>query len=400
MYDYAIVGGGIVGLATAAELLARKPGAKLLLLEKESTWAAHQSGRNSGVIHSGIYYKPGSLKATLGREGNRSMAAFCREHGIAHEICGKLIVATSDDEIPRLNSLADRGRENGIEIRRVTPAEAREVEPNVRCVSALFVPSTGIADYVGVCDRLAAIARERGGDLRLGSKLVSIVHDGATRTLRTTTGDFQTRFLITCAGLHSDRVALLDGSEPGARVIPFRGEYYELVPGKRHLVRGLVYPVPDPRFPFLGVHLTKAVDGSVHAGPNAVLAFSREGYDKLDVNLRDLGEILGYSGFRHIAAKFWRDGASEMARSFSKARFTKSVQVMLPSITEADLVPAKPGVRAQVVTPEGAIVDDFLIVRGEGSLHVCNAPSPAATASLEVAKAICDRIEDDAPHHG
>jgi L-2-hydroxyglutarate oxidase len=396
MYDFAIVGGGIVGLATAAELLARHPGAKLLLVEKEATWAAHQSGRNSGVIHSGIYYKPGSLKATLGREGNRSMAAFCREHGIAHEICGKLIVATTDDEIPRLNSLADRGRENGIEVRRVTHQEAKEIEPNVRCVAALVVPSTGIADYIGVCDRLAAIARERGGDLRLGSKLLSISNDGSTRTLRTTAGDFETRFLISCAGLHSDRVTLLDGADPGARVIPFRGEYYELVPGKRHLVRGLVYPVPDPRFPFLGVHLTKAVDGSVHAGPNAVLAFAREGYGKLDVNLRDLEEILGYAGFWQIAAKFWKDGASEMARSFSKARFTKSVQAMLPSVTEEDLVPAKPGVRAQVVTPDGAIVDDFLIVRGEGSLHVCNAPSPAATASLEIAKAVCDRIESRA----
>jgi len=393
MYDFAIVGGGIVGLATATELLARHPGAKLLLIEKESTWAAHQSGRNSGVIHSGIYYKPGSLKAKLGREGNRSMAAFCREHGIAHEICGKLIVATAEDEVPRLNSLADRGRENGIEVRRVTTAEARDIEPNVRCAAALVVPSTGIADYVGVCNRLAAIARERGGDLRLGTKLLAVSRSAGARTLKTNEGDFETRFLISCAGLHSDRVALLDGSDPGARVIPFRGEYYELVPEKRHLVRGLVYPVPDPRFPFLGVHLTKAVDGSVHAGPNAVLAFAREGYDKLDVNLRDLGEILAYSGFRQIAAKFWRDGASEMARSFSKARFTKSVQVMLPSIGEADLVPAKPGVRAQVVTPEGDIVDDFLIVRGEGSLHVCNAPSPAATASLEIAKAVCDRIE-------
>lgn len=395
MYDFAIVGGGIVGLATASELLARHPGAKLLLIEKESTWAAHQSGRNSGVIHSGIYYKPGSLKAKLGRDGNLSMAAFCREHGIAHEICGKLIVASTDEEIPRLNSLADRGRENGIEVRRVTRTEAKEIEPNVRCVAALVVPSTGIADYVGVCNRLAAIARERGGDLRLDTKLLSIAHDGGTRTLKTTTADFETRFLVSCAGLHSDRVALLDGSDPGARVIPFRGEYYELVPGKRHLVRGLVYPVPDPRFPFLGVHLTKTVDGGVHAGPNAVLAFAREGYDKLDVNLRDLGEILGYAGFRQIAAKFWRDGASEMARSFSKARFTKSVQTMLPSVTEDDLVPAKPGVRAQVVTPEGAIVDDFLMVRGEGSLHVCNAPSPAATASLEIAKAVCDRIESE-----
>ncbi|MGK2857820.1 MAG: L-2-hydroxyglutarate oxidase [Thermoanaerobaculia bacterium] len=393
MYDFAIVGGGIVGLATARELLLRHPGKRLLLLEKEATWAAHQSGRNSGVIHSGIYYKPGSLKAKLGREGNRSMAAFCREHGIAHEICGKLVVATTDEEVPRLNALGDRGRENGVEVRRVTAKEAREIEPNIRCVSALIVPSTGIADYAGVCNRLADLARERGGDLRLGAKLVGIVNDGTTRTLKTSAGDFQTRFLISCAGLHSDRVTLLDGGDPGARVVPFRGEYYEFVPEKRHLVRGLVYPVPDPRFPFLGVHLTKAVDGSVHAGPNAVLAFAREGYGKLDVNLRDLAGILGYPGFWHIAAKFWHDGASEMARSFSKARFTKSVQAMLPSILEEDLVPATPGVRAQVITPEGAIVDDFLIVRGEGSLHVCNAPSPAATASLEIAKAICDRIE-------
>lgn len=393
MYDFAIVGGGIVGLATAAELLARRPGAKLLLVEKETTWAAHQSGRNSGVIHSGIYYKPGSLKAKLGREGNRSMAAFCREQSIAHEICGKLIVATSDEEIPRLDALAARGRENGIDARLVTAAEAREIEPNVRCVSALVVPSTGIADYPGVCERLAAIARDRGGDLRLGAKLLSISRSGATRRLATTAGEFETRFLVSCAGLHSDRVTRLDGADPRARVVPFRGEYYELVPEKRHLVRGLVYPVPDPRFPFLGVHLTKTVDGGVHAGPNAVLAFAREGYGKLDVSPRDLAGILRYPGFWRIAAKFWRDGASEMARSFSKARFTRSVRAMLPSIAEADLVPAKPGIRAQVITPDGAIVDDFLIVRGEGSLHVCNAPSPAATASLEIAKAVCDRME-------
>ncbi len=393
MYDYAIVGGGIVGLATACELLARHPGSKLLLIEKETTWAAHQSGRNSGVIHSGIYYKPGSLKAKLGREGNRSMAAFCRAHGIAHEICGKLVVATSMEEIPRLNALGDRGRENGIEVRRVTPAEAKEIEPNIRCVGALVVPSTGIADYVGVCEKLAEIARERGGDLRLGTRLLSVSRQGALKQLKTSAGDFDCRVLVTCAGLHSDRVARLDGADPGARVVPFRGEYYELVPDKRHLVRNLVYPVPDPRFPFLGVHLTKAVDGSVHAGPNAVLAFAREGYGKLDINVRDLAEILGYSGFWKIAAKFWKDGVSEMARSFSKARFTRSVQAMLPEITANDLMPAKPGVRAQVVAPDGAIVDDFLIVRGEGSLHVCNAPSPAATASLEIAKAVCDRIE-------
>lgn len=392
MYDFAIVGGGIVGLATARELLLRHPGAKLLLLEKESAWAAHQSGRNSGVIHSGIYYKPGSLKAKLGREGNRSMAAFCREHGIAHEICGKLVVATTDEEVPRLNALGDRGRENGIEVSRITPAEAKEIEPNIRCVAALVVPSTGIADYTGVCDRLAAIARELGGDLRLGTRLLSVSHEGAVRRLHTSAGDFECKLLVTCAGLHSDRVARLDHANPGARVVPFRGEYYELTPGKRHLVRGLVYPVPDPRFPFLGVHLTKTVDGGVHAGPNAVLAFAREGYGKLDVDVRDLADILGYPGFWKIAARFWRDGASEMARSFSKSRFTRSVQAMLPSITADDLVPAKPGIRAQVVTPEGAIVDDFLIVQGEGSLHVCNAPSPAATASLEIAKAVCDRI--------
>jgi L-2-hydroxyglutarate oxidase len=274
----------------------------------------------------------------------------------------------------------------------VTSKEAKEIEPNIRCVGALVVPSTGIADYVGVCNRLVAIARDRGGDLRLGAELVSVTHANGIRRMRTSDGEFDCRMLISCAGLHSDRVTRLDGADPGARVIPFRGEYYELVPEKRHLVRGLVYPVPDPRFPFLGVHLTKAVDGGVHAGPNAVLAFAREGYGKLDVSPRDLAEILGYSGFWKIAAKFWKDGASEMARSFSKSRFTRSVQAMLPSITADDLVPAKPGIRAQVVTPDGAIVDDFLIVRGEGSLHVCNAPSPAATASLEIAKAVCDQV--------
>jgi L-2-hydroxyglutarate oxidase len=393
MYDFAVIGGGIVGLATAREILLRNPGASLVLLEKELSWAAHQSGRNSGVIHSGIYYKPGSLKARLARAGNRSMVHYCRERGIPHDICGKLIVATTEDEARRLDALLARGQENGIDVRRLTADEARQIEPHVSCLAALHVPSAGIVDFGRVADGFAADIVAANGDLRTGTRVDRIDQISGGRRLMTSKGVFDCRSLISCAGLYSDRIARADRSDPGARVVPFRGEYYELRPEARHLVKGLIYPVPDTRFPFLGVHLTRSIDGGVHAGPNAVLAFAREGYTRWRIDVHDLADTLLYRGFWILASNFWREGAAEMLRSISRRRFTESLQQLVPAITIADLVPAEAGVRAQSITPDGSIVDDFLIVRSEGSLHVCNAPSPAATASLEIAKEVADRLQ-------
>lgn len=392
MYDFAVIGGGIVGLATTRELLLRNPGASVALFEKEPGWAAHQSGRNSGVIHSGIYYKPGSLKARLARAGNASMVAYCRERSIPHEVCGKLIVATSDDEIGRIESLRLRGLENGIDVRRLTAQEARAIEPNVTCIVALHVPSAGIVDFRQVASSFADEITMMGGELRPGTRVDRIERIVNGRRLVASHGIFECRTLVSCAGLHSDRVARSDRGEPGARVVPFRGEYYELRPAAKHLVNGLIYPVPDTRFPFLGVHLTRSIDGGVHAGPNAVLAFAREGYLRWQIDPVDLFETLSYGGFWHLAARFWREGAAEMLRSLSRKRFARSLQQLVPAITIDDLVPAEAGVRAQSITPEGAIVDDFLIVRNAGALHVCNAPSPAATASLEIAKEVAAMV--------
>ncbi len=354
--------------------------------------AAHQTGRNSGVIHSGIYYKPGSLKAVMCREGAASMVEFAKEHGIAHEICGKLIVATSEAEREGLHRLHQRGVENGIPVRLIGAEEAREIEPHVHAVEAVHVLSTGIIDYVGVCETLARLGRERGVEVRTGVRVTGIVRDGAGHRVQTDAGDVPADFLVTCGGLQSDRLARMGGGDPGARIVPFRGEYYELRHDRRHLVRTLIYPVPNPDFPFLGVHFTKMVDGNVHCGPNAVLAFRREGYRKRDVDLRDLAEVLTYPGFLRLARKHWRDGADEMLRSFSKARFTKSLQTLIPEVREDDLEPSPAGVRAQALRPDGSLVDDFLVVEAANAVHVCNAPSPAATASLQIARHIAGRV--------
>lgn len=393
MYDFAIIGGGIVGLATTAALANRFPSSRICLIEKESKWAAHQSGHNSGVIHSGIYYKPGSMKAAMARAGNRSMAAFCAANGIAHDICGKLIVATSDSELPRLEALFARGLEHGLPVSRLTAAAVREIEPHVRAIAGVRVPTAGIADYIGVCRCLADSARDSGADLQLSTRLVAIRHEADVVVLETNKGSVATKFVINCAGLHSDRVAKLDALDPGAKIVPFRGEYYELKPDRRHLVRNLVYPVPNPDFPFLGVHFTRMIDGSVHAGPNAVLAFKREGYRKTDINLRDFGEVMLFPGFWKLAARNLGEGLKEMARSVSKRLFLRSLQQLIPEIELDDLVPAHAGVRAQALKNDGSLVDDFLIVRRERSLHVCNAPSPAATASLEIAREIVKQVE-------
>jgi len=392
IFDYAVIGGGIIGLATAMTLGRRDPNARIILFEKEPEFAQHQSGRNSGVIHSGIYYKPGSLKAKLAREGNRSMVEFCREHGIKHAVCGKIIIATKEQELPLLEKLFERGLENKLSVTKLTPAQVQETEPYVRCLAGIRVPTTGIADYREVCGKYVEIIRKQGGTLMSGTMVTDSTEANGTHRIETTAGDFEARFLVNCGGLYSDRIARRAGFDPRARIIPFRGEYYEIVPERRYLVKTLIYPVPNPAFPFLGVHFTKMIDGSVHAGPNAVLALKREGYSKTDIKAIDLFETLTFPGFWKLAYKNLREGMRETYRSFNKAAFVRSLQQLIPEVTRDDLIPAKAGVRAQALMPDGNLVDDFLIVNGGNSLHVCNAPSPAATASLEIGKAIAERV--------
>lgn len=392
MYDFAIIGGGIVGLSTAMALGQRYPDTRILVLEKESQWAFHQTGNNSGVIHSGIYYKPGSFKAKFCRDGSRSMVEFCQEHGIDHDVCGKVIVATEADELPRLENLYQRGLANGLKVKKITPEEVKEIEPHVSCLAGIKVFSTGIVNYKQVCQKYAQIIEQQGGDLRLNTKVEKILTAGKNQVIETNQGSFETRFVINCAGLHSDRIAKLAQVNPQAKIVPFRGEYYELTPEKRYLVKTLIYPVPNPDFPFLGVHFTRMIDGSVHAGPNAVLSLKREGYHKTDFDLRDFAEVITYPGFWKLAAKHADEGIQEIIRSFSKAAFTRSLQKLIPEVQAEDLVPTHAGVRAQALMDDGKLVDDFLIVPGQNSVHVCNAPSPAATSSLEIGKAIVAQI--------
>jgi L-2-hydroxyglutarate oxidase len=392
--DCAIIGGGIVGLAAASMLSKRQPGARIVVLEKEQELAAHQTGRNSGVIHSGIYYKPGSYKARFAREGNASMVEFCREHGIKYDICGKVIVATDQEELPRLESLLKRGEENQLAVSKLSAEQVREIEPHVRCIAGIKVPSTGIVSYREVCKTYAELLRANDGEIWTGVRVLDIREAEGSRILQTTQGDIEARYVINCAGLFSDRVARLSGSDPGAKIVPFRGEYFELVPDRRHLVKTLIYPVPNPDFPFLGVHFTRMIDGTIHAGPNAVLAFKREGYFKTDFSLRDTAETLTYSGFWKLARKHMGEGWMEMRRSMSKALFVRSLQRLIPEVQAADLVPCKAGVRAQALMPDGKLVDDFLILRERNIIHVCNAPSPAATASLEIGKSIAEQVPD------
>jgi L-2-hydroxyglutarate oxidase len=392
MYDFAIIGGGIVGLATGAALGRRYPFARILLVEKEVGFAQHQTGRNSGVIHSGIYYKPGSLKAQLAQAGNQSLRAFCYEYGVPFDICGKLIVATTAEELPQLEGIYDRALKNGVPAMRLRPDEVREVEPHVSCLAAIRVPTTGIVDYRQVCHALVHEIQQQGGDLKVGTEVLHIVPTPLGHLLETSWGSLETRFLINCAGLHSDRVAKLGGMDPKATIVPFRGEYFELRPERRYLVRHLIYPVPNPAFPFLGVHFTRMMDGSIHAGPNAVLSMKREGYKKTDFSWRDLSETLTYPGFWKLASKYYREGAQEMFRSVSKAAFTRGLQRLVPEVQSDDLIPSKNGVRAQALFRDGSLVDDFLLLEGKNSLHVCNAPSPAATASLEIAKKIVGKV--------
>ncbi|MBS3027610.1 MAG: L-2-hydroxyglutarate oxidase [Dolichospermum sp. DET50] len=399
MYDFAIIGGGIVGLSTAMALGERYPNAKILVLEKESEWAFHQTGNNSGVIHSGLYYKPGSFKAKFCRDGSRSMVEFCQNHAIDHEVCGKVIVATNEQELPRLQNLYIRGLENDIPVKRISPEEVKEIEPHVSCVGGVQVFSTGIVNYKKVCLKYAELIGKQGGDLRLNTQVFKISRSGKNQVLETNKGSFETRFVINCAGLHSDRIAKLGKVNPQAKIVPFRGEYYELTPEKRYLVKTLIYPVPNPDFPFLGVHFTRMIDNSVHAGPNAVLSLKREGYKKTDFDFRDFAEVITYPGFWKLAAKHADEGIQEIIRSFSKAAFVKSLQKLIPEVQAEDVIPTHAGVRAQALMNNGSLVDDFLIVEGENSIHVCNAPSPAATSSLEIGKAIVQQIPEPTHLH-
>jgi L-2-hydroxyglutarate oxidase len=381
-----VIGGGIVGLAVADRVLREDPTAAVTVLEKEQDWALHQTGRNSGVVHSGLYYAPDSLKARWCRAGAASMLAFAREEGVPHRVTGKLVVATDEAELPRLAALEQRGLANGLAVSQVTAAEVREHEPEVRALAALHVPETGIIDYRAVCAVLVRRLRDAGAHLMPGTEVVGGADGPREVALETTRGDLAADVVVSCAGLHADRVARLLGHRPSVRIVPFRGEYHELSPDAAHLVRGLVYPVPDPELPFLGVHLTRGIDGHVHAGPNAVLALAREGYDWGRVDLRDLGGILGYPGFWRLARRQVRNGVDEVTRSLSDRRFADSVRRLVPAVRDEDLVRAPAGVRAQAVRPDGGLVDDFLLERHGRVVHLLNAPSPAATAALEIAR--------------
>jgi L-2-hydroxyglutarate oxidase len=383
-----VVGAGIVGLAVAHRLLLDRPHATVTVLEKEDRLGAHQTGHNSGVIHSGVYYRPGSLRARLCVAGARSMVDFCREHGLPVDVTGKLIVATAGAELPRLRALAERAEANGVPARLVDPAEARELEPHVSCLAALHITSTGITDYGAVCDTLAKLIADRGGEVRTGVRVTGI----GGGQVRTTGGDLPVDALVNCAGLHADRIARLAGARPTVRIVPFRGEYFTI--GRPELVRGLIYPVPDPDLPFLGVHLTRTVDGHLHAGPNAVLALAREGYRWGRVNVRDIVDAAGYPGTWRLARRHLGTGVDEVRRSLSRRRFAASLARLVPDVTPADLVPAPAGVRAQAVGRDGALLDDFLLLRHERQLHVLNAPSPAATSSLEIARRIVDELPE------
>ncbi|MER5764879.1 L-2-hydroxyglutarate oxidase [Streptomyces sp. NPDC002082] len=385
--DVLVIGGGIVGLSTAHALAGLAPGTRVVVLEKEDGPARHQTGRNSGVIHSGIYYKPGSLKARFAVRGAAEMVKFCTEHGIPHEVTGKLIVATERDELPRLHALVQRGRENGIPVRELGPTQISEYEPEVRGLAAIHVGTTGIVDYGRVAQQLA---ESSGAEIVYGGAVELISRRASGVAVRTSSGVVvRARVLVNCAGLQCDRIARLAGDDPQMRILPFRGEYYDLA--RPDLVRGLVYPVPDPAFPFLGVHLTRGIGGGVHVGPNAVPALAREGYGWGVVRPRDLADELAWPGSWRMAARHWRYGAGEVRRSLSKAAFVEAVRRLLPAVRAEDLVPAAAGVRAQAVLRDGSLVDDFLIREGERTVHVLNAPSPAATASLPIGREIAGR---------
>jgi L-2-hydroxyglutarate oxidase len=393
--DVAVIGGGIVGTATAMALLERHPGLEVTVLEKEDRLAVHQTGHNSGVIHSGLYYKPGSLKSRTCISGREALYRFCAEHTIPHERCGKIVVATSEAEIPALDALKQRGRENGLEgIEQLDGPGLRQYEPHAAGVAGLFVPQTGIVDYTAVTEAYAAVIRSHGGRVLTNSKVEQITRQSGGFVLKTPQRELACRFLINCAGLQCDRLAHLCGVATDVRIIPFRGEYFVVEPSRHGLVNNLIYPVPDPAFPFLGVHFTRMIAGGLEAGPNAVLAFKREGYGRFSFSLRDSLEMFLSAGFRNLARRYWRVGLQEYCRSFNKGMFVRDLKRLIPELCGEDVRPGGAGVRAQAVDPEGRLLDDFCLVDGNGMIHVLNAPSPAATASISVGRTIADHAAE------
>nr|WP_293835938.1 L-2-hydroxyglutarate oxidase [uncultured Arsenicibacter sp.] len=394
MQDIIIIGGGIVGLATALQIKQQRPNLSVTVLEKETHVAAHQTGHNSGVIHSGLYYKPGSLKATNCIRGYWSLIEFCERENIPYELCGKIVVATKPDQIPQLNMLYERGQQNGLEgLKKLNLAQMREIEPYVNGVEGIRVPQTGIIDYKQVCEKYAQKFRELGGEVRLGEKVEQLTPGNSLSVVVTNKGAYEAKLVVNCAGLYSDKVAQMTQRDPiNLKIVPFRGEYYKLKPEKEYLVKHLIYPVPDPNFPFLGVHYTRMVHGGVEAGPNAVLAFAREGYRKSDINAKELFETLSWPGFQKVAAKYWETGLGEMYRSFSKSAFTKALQELIPDIREEDLMDGGSGVRAQACDRTGGLLDDFAIFETDRAINVCNAPSPAATSSLSIGLTVSEKV--------
>ena len=395
-YDYCVIGGGIVGLATALELLGRRPGASLVLLEKEAAVARHQTGHNSGVIHAGVYYAPGSLKAELCREGAIATKAFCREHAIRFEVCGKLLVATTAGELKRMAALEARAGENGIAVTRLSAAELRTQEPNIAGLGALKVASTGIADYPAICRKMAALVVERGGEIRLSTSVTGIRETGPGIEIDTPAGAITAEKLVACAGLQSDRLAEMAGFATDFAIVPFRGEYYVLPPEKSAIIKHLIYPLPDPALPFLGIHLTRMIDGRVTVGPNAVLGFAREGYAKGSVDLADVKTMARFPGFWRVMKKHLRTGIGEMRNSVWRSGYLAECQKYCPSLRIEDLEPYPAGIRAQAVRRSGELIHDFLMLQSPRSLHVCNAPSPAATSAIPIARMIADKLQDAA----
>lgn len=391
--DIAILGGGIVGLATGYHLAAQYPDRNIVILEKEDELVAHQTGHNSGVLHSGIYYRPGSLRATNCRDGKLAMQEFCEREDIPFELCGKVIVAVDESEFGRLESIYERGQANGVQCQLIGQERLREIEPHTAGLRAIHVPETGIVDFRQVGFRLGEILRNAGAEVRLNARVIGIRNQSERVVVQTTQGDWECGCTVNCTGLYSDRTARLAGTRPGVQIVPFRGEYYELKPEARHLCRNLIYPVPDPSFPFLGVHFTRMIHGGVECGPNAVLAFAREGYHLWNVNLRDLFESLTYGGFLRLARRHWKMGCGELWRSVSKHAFVKALQRLVPDIQASHLDSCPAGVRAQALAPDGSLVDDFLIVEHGRVVNVCNAPSPAATASLNIGRLIVEKLK-------
>lgn len=392
-YDIIVIGAGIVGLGTALRLLEKEPKLKLLIIEKEPRVAAHQTGNNSGVIHSGLYYKPGSLKATNCISGYNLMINFCRANEIPFELCGKVVVATSKEEVPLLDNLTARGAENGLNnIKTLTAEEIKEYEPHVTGVKGIFVPQTGIVDYELVAIKMAAAIQVLGGEIKYNEKVINVKTNSNGCTIESVNSTYESKMLVNCAGLYSDKIARFTNQKLNVKIIPFRGEYFKLSKEKEYLVKNLIYPVPDPNFPFLGVHFTRMAKGGVEAGPNAVLAFSREGYKKSDIRIGELVESLSWPGFQKVAMKYWKTGFGEMYRSFSKAAFTKALQKLIPEITEDDLVPGGAGVRAQACDRNGGLLDDFMILENKYAINVCNAPSPAATSSLSIGETVSELV--------